>query len=433
MTHDQHLHEPAVERAVLGAVLLDPVVLPKARGILTAADFYDPRHATLWEAFLSIADRGEAIDVLTVVAELRARERLHTIGGAQYVGELTDELPTAAHVAAHAGIVRAYAQRRQTHTTLRDALSRLLHGDPLGVIEQEVSRALQAQKAANDNAGLLGEDVDDFLDRVAARMEGRERPIPTPWLELDELLGGGLWPGMYVLVGGTGAGKTQWAMQVSMEAAQRQETVLYLALELSRQDILARAIGQLSGVPWSKLLRGQFDPSKFDAVADASRRVKTLPFHTECAPPFGYGSELLASRARTLRPRLVVLDYLQLVGGKVGEDARTTVGRVSYIARMIARDFGAVVLVLSSTARANYTTLVNDDSKDPSDLVGLGKESGEIEYAADGVLVLAKHKDEPRKRVLVLAKNRYGATGRVEFDWSGTHFSQPSPDAEFMP
>jgi hypothetical protein len=85
------------------------------------------------------------------------------------------------------------------------------------------------------------------------------------------------------------------------------------------------------------------------------------------------------------------------------------------------------VLVLSSTARANYAELVNKPDGDPADLVGLGKESGEIEYAADGVLVLARHADreeKPRTRVLVVAKNRHGPLGRVELQWTGTAFHE---------
>ena len=87
------------------------------------------------------------------------------------------------------------------------------------------------------------------------------------------------------------------------------------------------------------------------------------------------------------------------------------------------------MLVLSSTARANYADLVNDPDRDPADLVGLGKESGEIEYAADGVLVLAKDKTEPKKRTLVIAKHRHGPTGRVDLHWSGTAFAEAPPDA----
>lgn len=424
------LMDPQAERAVLAAALLDAEgaarVIPRIAAIVTTADFYDPRHATLWEVFLAVHRRGDAVDVLTVVAELRARDRLHTVGGAQYVGELTDEIPTLAHCEAHARIVLDLATRRRALDACQAASTRLMAGDPLPVVQSELGRML-ASDQSSPGAGRIGEDIDTLLATFYARKEGDEKPLPTPWRCLDKVLGNGLWPGMYVLVGGTGAGKTQWAVQLAVEVARRQERVLYLALELSRVDLAARAVGALSGVPWSGILRGTLKDPDVHRVVEASRVAKLLPLHTECGAPFGYGADMLAARAWALRPKLVVLDYLQLCSGRSGEEARTTVGRVSYVARTIARDLGAAVVVLSSTARANYAELVNNPEGDPADLVGLGKESGEIEYAADGVLVLARHADreeKPRTRVLVIAKNRHGPLGRVELQWTGTAFHE---------
>jgi replicative DNA helicase len=421
------LADERAERAVLAAALLDAEgaerVIPRVAGIVKPADFHDPRHATLWEAFLAVHTRGEPVDVLTVVAELRARDRLNAVGGPQYVGELTDEIPTLAHCESHARIVLDLAARRRALEAFQGASARLLAGDPLATVQTLVGRALTGDGDAH-RAALVADDLDALMETVWNRREGIQRPMATPWGGVDALLGGGLWPGMYVLVGGTGAGKTQWAVQVAVEAALKGHRALYLALELSRQDLAARVVGALSGVPWSGILRGQIDGPALQLVADTVRRARVLPLHTECGVPFGYGADTLASRAWALRPSLVVLDYLQLCSGRSGEDPRGTVGRVSYVARTIARDLGAAVVVLSSTARANYAELVNDPTKDPGDLVGLGKESGEIEYAADGVIVLARRNDKPRGRVLVVSKNRHGPLGRVELDWSGTAFAE---------
>lgn len=421
------LVDPQAERAVLAAALLDAEgadrAIPRVASILAASDFYDPRHATLWEAFLAVHARGEMVDVLTVVAELRARDRLNAVGGAQYVGELTDDIPTLAHCESHARIVLELAQRRRALEAFHAASARLRSGETLGAVQSDLGRVLR-QGSAAPGAGRVADDLDGLIEAFWARREGRESALATPWGGVDGLLGGGLWPGMYVLVGGTGAGKTQWAVQVAVEAARTGRRVLYLALELSRQDLAARVLGALSGEPWSGILRGTLGDAGAQRVVDAARLARALPFHTECGVPFGYGADTLASRAWSLRPSLVVLDYLQLCGGRAGEDPRTTVGRVSYVARTLARDLHAAVLVLSSTARANYADLVNDPLRDPSDLVGLGKESGEIEYAADGVLVLARHADQPRTRVLVASKNRHGPLGRVELEWTGTAFRE---------
>jgi replicative DNA helicase len=424
----KRLYDPGAEKAVLAAALLDAEgaarVIPRLMDLVTAADFYAPQNATLWEVFLALHGRGEAVDVLTVVAELRARDRLHTIGGAQYVGELTDEIPTLAHCEAHARIVRDLARRRRALDACQVASTKLFAGVPLEAVQAEMQHAL-APAAESVGAARVGDDLDALYDTVIARKAGEEGPLATPWANLNGALRGGLWPGMYVLVGGTGAGKTQWAIQTSVEVATRGGRVLYLALELGRKDLGARIVGTVANVSWSDFLYGKLDESGMTRAIDAAPRVRALPLHTECGAPFGYGADTLAARAWSMRPSLVVLDYLQLCGGRAGEEMRTTVGRVSYVARSIARDLGAVVLVLSSTARANYAQLVSSEETDPADLVGMGKESGEIEYAADGVLVLARHADreaKPKTRVLVLAKNRHGPLGRVEFEWSGTSF-----------
>lgn len=421
------LADDRAERAVLAAALLDAEgaarVIPRLAAIVKPEDFHDPRHATLWETFLAVHGRGEPVDVLTVAAELRARDRLNAVGGAQYVGELTDELPTLAHCESHARIVLDLATRRRALEAFQEASARLLAGDPLEAVQTRLGKVLTGE-GGPQQAAPVGNDLDALMDTLWQRREGYQRPIPTPWSSVDALFGGGLWPGMYVLVGGTGAGKTQWAVQVAVEAALKGYRGLYLALELSRQDLAARVLGALAGVPWSHILRGKIDGPALDTVTQTVRRARTLPLHTECGIPFGYGADMLASRAWALRPALVVLDYLQLCAGRNGEEPRATVGRVSYVARTIARDLGAAVLVLSSTARANYAELVNDPSKDPSDLVGLGKESGEIEYAADGVAVLARSGNAPNGRVLVVAKNRHGPLGRAELRWSGTDFRE---------
>ncbi|MBK6531249.1 MAG: AAA family ATPase [Deltaproteobacteria bacterium] len=410
---------------MLAAALLDGEgqerIIPRIATILRSGDFYDPRHALLWEVLLALHTRGEPVDVLTVVAELRVRDRLNTVGGAQYVGELTDEIPTLSHCESHARIVSDLAERRRALEAYQAATQRLLSGEALPAVRVALDRSLGTPN--QQNANRVGQDIEAMLETMEARRSGQETAMSTPWSPVDSLLGGGLWPGMYVLVGGTGSGKTQWAVQVAVEAARRGQSVLYLALELSRQDLAARVIGTLSGVAWSQILRGTLDEVDVTRVMMAARVAEQIPFHTECGPPFGYGAETLAARAWALKPALIVIDYLQLCAGRHGEEPRTAVGRVSYVARALARDLGAVVLVLSSTARANYAELVNDPARDPVDLVGLGKESGEIEYAADGVMVLARSAEGGRKRVLVLAKNRHGPVGRADLLWNGHTFS----------
>ena len=434
MADEQHppTMDPEAERAVLGGLLLDNTAFSLVVPMLRPADFAMPAHAAIYDAMLSLSGRELPVDVVTLASELRAHDRLNTVGGAQFLGELTDTLPTAAHIVAHARIVRDLARTRRAIDACHVAVHKLRTGSPLGAAHTALGTAFDD---ADDTgpAARVEDDINDLFATTYARRDGSEKPLPTPWSQVDTLLGGGWWPGMYVLVGGTGIGKTQWAVQASVKAAQAGVRVLYLALELSRRDLAARVVGVLSGVSWSGLLRGTLSDDDLVRAQNARRVVEGLPLHTECGPPYGYGAEAMASRAWALRSTFVVLDYLQLCSGRSGEDLRIGIARAAYTARALARDLGAVVLVLSSTARENYGRLEWSEDRDPSDLVGTGKESGEVEYAADGVLVLARQKDtaKARERSLVIAKNRHGPLGSVDLRWNGTAFSSPDQDGTF--
>jgi replicative DNA helicase len=419
---DPH-HDFEAERAILGGVLLDPEGLVVVTALLSPQDFYHPSHVLIFEVMLALQARGEPIDLVTLAAALRDRDRLNTVGGGAYLGALTDTIPTTAHLEAYVRIVRDLACKRRARAAHEAAARMILEGHTPEAARVHVERVV-GPPAAGKPAGRVGDDLDELIAMMHRRATGQERALQTPWSRLDAVLGGGLWPGFYVLVGGTGAGKTQFAVQASVHTAQTGVGVLYLALELSRHDIAARVLGVVADEPWSFLLRGALTEAQLASVVmRAEATVRALPFYTECAPPYGYSIETLTARAWALRPSLIVLDYLQLCG-RPGEDLRASISRASYAARSLARDLNAVVLALSSTARENYAKLAFHDESDPTDLVGLGKESGEVEYASDGVLVLARDTNTGIRRVVV-AKNRSGPTGVVDLQWDGHQFTEP--------
>ena len=281
------------------------------------------------------------------------------------------------------------------------------------------------------------------------RAQGRERPLDLPWPETNDALGGGLWPGLHILVGNTGAGKSQWALQVALHAATSANgdngnnvPVLYLGLELGQTDLVARLLGLIAQQRWSDLYLGKSEGA-LRAAMRIGAPLPALPFYLDVASPMGWDYGALYDRVKAMRhlhpegPLLVVLDYLQLVAGD-GRDLRERIGRASYQARAAARDFDAAVLVLSSTARENYASLSGKDGNglgegSPARFVGLGKEAGEIEYAADTVLVLGAEpfKDEeprpPTRRIfLAVAKARAGKPSWVELEFNGSRFFSPN-------
>ena len=303
-----------------------------------------------------------------------------------------------------------------------------------------------------------------FLGGCAARMErrrdGKERPIGTPWPAVDRALNGGLWPGLAVLVGNSGTGKTQWALQLALHAALAEIPALYIGLELDRLGFAARLMAlryrQENNVrlQWSDLYVGRNprgeDPALPDlagVIAATQGDLAELPLYLELGPPRGWPVSALKGRLEQLRteypkgPVLVVLDFLQLVGDdeNARADLRERIGKAAYEGRRLAREYDAVVLLVSSTARDKYLMLQGRNGRgkaeqgeaalgksSPGGFLGVGKESGEIEYAADVALTLCREpwkKDEPPTPVyLAVAKVRAGVASWVAMDFDGCLF-----------
>jgi KaiC/GvpD/RAD55 family RecA-like ATPase len=321
--------------------------------------------------------------------------------------------------------------------------------------QREAERA--ARRAALE-AQRVGALMPEALRRMEARASGTETPVPVPWKGMADALGGGLWPGCYTVVGNTGSGKSQFAIQIGYEAAVKGVPVLYVGLELAGLDLVARLIGLAAKVSWSKLFLG--DAFTVDGLRDRHAAtvegLRSLPFHLEFGGPFGWSYTELEAKVRDMRdlypepngkgsrPMLVVLDFLQLVAGtEAGEDIRERIAKASYAARAVARAMDVAVLLVSSTARENYATL--DGAKSgtggtghalgegsPRRLVGVGKESGEIEYACDAALVLAREPEERGPTLatpitwLAVAKGRAVVPSWVKLTFDGSAFSEPT-------
>lgn len=354
----------------------------------------------------------------------------------------------------------------------------------------------------------------ELAARVAARHRGEDPPIPTPWRSLSLALAGidpaddtgddvgpvGWRPGAYFLTAGTGVGKSQFAMECAVHAARGGTPALYLALELDDLGLYTRGASLVCGdtddtrgTPWERTRWSELYQGRVAAIPEGvTRELAALPLYPVEPDAHAWGYEDLDAYIAAMReaeatrraaqglpaldanaPVFVVLDFLQLVGpsrNNAREDLRERVGRAAYRARMVARNLRAVVLCLSSIARAQYGATIIDPTRadgpsedpgsgakrgamrseddpdtapkrpDPLDLVGLGKESGDVEFSADGVLVLCPHKRAPRvagekrpewSRVEVcIAKLRAGPAGVwCPLEFNGTRFREAPREA----
>lgn len=317
-------------------------------------------------------------------------------------------------------------------------------------------------------AWVTAESLDADFEVSRKRYSGNEKPVPVPWLALAEQLGGGLWPGLHVLVGGSGVGKSTLALQITLDAALRLLPSVYVGLELEARQVRLRLLALLAKVPWSTVYLGRApnDPEQEIATRDLNTalsfidQLAALPIAVSEASPQGWPASNLRVIAKGLRdkfpegPALIVLDFLQLVGAEPDNqraDLRERIGAAAYQARCVAKDHGIAVLVVSSTARDRYPLLgVDRDGKHEAGievretddrlvgrllnrdaLIGMGKESGECEYAADSITVMLRWRSElqgehSRRTGVILAspKVRTGGEGWCELLFDGHTFEE---------
>ena len=294
------------------------------------------------------------------------------------------------------------------------------------------------------------------LRRAEARKNKDELPVPVPWPEYATIMGGGLWPGMHVLVAGTGAGKTTFATQIAITAAEAGCPTAYVGLELDEAQVGLRMVAEQAKVGWSKLYLGKHSEDQLSRAQAAAELMTNWPLYAVMGNPSGWPASKLETIAAWLaedskhragankpRPGLIVLDFLQLIGAEGKEDRtelRERIGRAAYTARQASRAHNVAVVLVSSIARNNYQSIASGAAEaglrpekngepafmfNPDAIVGLGKESGEIEYAADSVTVLIRSPNEKKQPVVLCAvpKLRYGRPSWFPTNFDGLRFN----------
>jgi replicative DNA helicase len=411
------------ERAVLAAVLLDARgeegVLWRVRALVRSADFSDPRHALVFEAMCTVGDRGEDIDITTMAAELRRRERLNTVGGAQALGDLTDEIPTLAHVESHARLVADAARVRRSIDAARQLIVRAARGarseELLGS-----ARAVMDAASADAEADLL--PLDAGLEEEVARMASTGTPAgltPTGLASVDAALAGGLWAGQLVVLGARPAvGKSALALLWACEAAARGEgVVVFVSLEMPRRDLAMRCAAlwcaadpakppvDLMAVRERKLSTG--DAQRYARALDDLRGLPLLLCDRPSVTVVQVRAMALRAKARAGRVALVVVDYLQLLRPETARDSREReVAEASRALKALAGELGCPVVALSQLNRK-----ATERKPTLADL----RESGAIEQDADVVILL--HRDEDGVAAHIEKQRNGVAPTEVRLGW----------------
>lgn len=427
-------HDLEAELSVLGSIMLDKDAILKVVDILTANDFYSPANQKIYKTIVELFEKGQPIDLLTVTTKLKEKNELASIGDASYLTEIIESVPSAAHVAHYAQIVREKRVRRDfIHASgemHENAFGEEDFENLIDNIEKKVfaiSQLSKPQKFAHVKEELVG--AYERFERLH-RGDGALRGVPTGFSGLDNILSGLQKSDLILLGARPSFGKTSLALDIVRQAAFKGSCVGVFSLEMSREQIVDRLIASQANIPLWRLRTGRLrDELEFELVRNALDELARVQIFIDDTP----SPNILQMRSMTRRLQiehgidLLIIDYLQLIQPRASNES--TVHQVTEISRglkSIARELNIPVLALSQLSRA----VDQRDVKIPrlSDL----RESGSLEQDSDIVLFLyRKDRDkldtpeEERNMVeVIIAKHRNGPLGTVKlrFDQESVSF-----------
>ena len=418
-------HSAEAERSLIGTLLARPDALDDVVALgLAPGDFYAPRWGAAFAAILALASRGDAIDTVTVGAELATGAYGDAVPDlADLTAEVRD-VPSLAHAETYAGRVVDDARLRRVIAAGAEITEAAYGPDARADVDTFGDRAEVLLHAATERPGFgagpaeLGQVLDAAIVELRSRSAGERVGVPTGFVDLDRLTGG-FRPGQLIVLGARPSmGKSALALDIALYAARTTGPALFVSAEMSALELGSRVLAG-GGVASDRLLAGRLDDTDFARLETRRAELSGVPLLIDDSP----GTTILAIRARARRQAargglaLVVVDYLQLVGAeRRGTRREAEVAEISRGLKSLARELHVPVLAVSQLNRGAELRV----NKRP--LLADLRESGQLEQDADLVLLLHRAAvydldADPLAAELHIAKHRNGPTGLVPLVW----------------
>jgi len=416
-------HSREAEEAVIGAVLINPEAYYDVAQFLSADDFYIHRNRWIWDTFVSLHDRNEAIDLVTVTEELDQKGHLADIGGAAYITKLINNVPSSLHAEAYGHRVEETAIRRRM-LEAANKIAKLAYEEnlTLDTVMDDSEKAVfnVSQRRTTQDLQPIRTVLSDYFDRMEelSKRDDDLVGVPTGFIDIDRMLGGLQPSDLLIIAGRPGMGKTGFILSALKNAAlTHKKHVAIFSLEMSNEQLVQRIIAQETGIDSTRLRSGKLSPDEWLLFTQAIEVLTDTHIFLDDTPALT--PLQLRTKCRRLHLEynldLIVVDYLQLMGGDMRTNNRVQeVSDISRNMKILARELNVPVLAAAQLSRA----VEQRSDKRPvlSDL----RESGSLEQDADIVMFIYRpevyEEDSQFKNLaeIIIAKHRNGPTGDVQ-------------------
>jgi replicative DNA helicase len=444
-------HSIEAEQSVIGGLLLENEALDKVADILSADDFYQHDHKSIYQHIAKLIERNRPADIVTVAESLESTAELSSVGGIAYLGSLAQNTPTAANIRRYAEIVRERAVMRKLVSVGSDIAESAYNPngrDAQQLLDEAEAKIFQIAEGGQKNSQGF-QDIKELLPQVAERIDelfSRDNQsdvtgIPTGFTDLDSMTSGLQGGDLVIVAGRPSMGKTAFSINIAENVAlDTGLPVAVFSMEMGATQLAMRMIGSVGRLDQHRMRTGRLEDEDWEKLTTALGRLNEAPIFIDEGA--GLSSFDVRARARRLHRQmgklgLIVIDYLQLMSapaGKQGENRATEISEISRSLKALAKELNVPVIALSQLNRG----LEQRPDKRPvmSDL----RESGAIEQDADLILFIYRDEvynpDSQDKGTaeIIIGKQRNGPIGRVRLTFIGAHTRfENHANAGYMP
>ena len=412
------------EAAVLGSMLMEEEAISVALESLQADAFYKDSHRKIYEAIIELFNAGKPVDLITLTNQLRRKELLESIGGASYLTELANSVPTSANIAHYVTIVKEKSTLRSLITSGTRIVSLCFESD--GRVNELVDEAERlifdiSNRRIGTSYISLKEIIKDSIETIDRLYQKKQHVtgVPTGFIEFDSKTAGLQPSDLIIIAGRPSMGKSALALGMAEYAGvvEKIPTAIF-SLEMSKEQLVQRMLCSHAKVDAHKVRTGYLSTSDWPRLTAAAGKLSEAPIFIDDTPAISVME--LRAKARRLKAhhdiKLIILDYMQLMRGSVSsaESRQQEISDISRSLKALARELSVPLIAISQLSRAVESR--NDHRPQLSDL----RESGAIEQDADVVVLILREEyynptsENQGVADIIIAKQRNGPVGNLK-------------------
>jgi replicative DNA helicase len=425
-----------LEKAVLAALMLNKSVIDEVLMIVNTDSFYDPRHTYIFKAIFELFKTSKAIDLLTVINQLKKQKELEAAGGVAYITQITSRISNTANVEYHARIVaEKYIQReiiRLSSSLLSEAFE---DGADIFDLINKVESALF--EITSKNIKKNADEMRDVIYQAVLEIEDARKNkegisgIPTGFRDLDRITGGWQRSDMIVIAARPAMGKTAFVLSMARNiAVDVGKGVALFSLEMSSVQLVKRLISSETKLSSDQIMKGKLQDHEMQQLHTRIQKLIEAPIYMDDTP--GLSVFDFRAKCRKLKTakniEIIIIDYLQLMsaGPQKGNGNREQeISLISRTIKEVAKELNVPIIALAQLSRS-----VEQRGGDKRPILSDLRESGSIEQDADIVSFIYRpekyeifQNSEGESNIgigeIMIEKHRNGELGVVRLQFVG--------------